>query len=339
MVAFETTEDRILSVAILGAGQVARHHVPAFAALGPGVRIVGIADVDERRATELAETCGTRAFTDYRRLLDLHPDIAIVCLPHHLHRRVSLAAAEADCHILMEKPMGCTLEDGRAIVENCRQHDVLLSVSFVHRYRMERQWAHRLIAEGQVGAPAMALDTFCTRGGNYVPDWTWEKERAGGGVLMYTGIHSIDQLRWLVGSEVEEVFARTRTYSQDVRVEDGLVATLVFANGCLATLVENSPDYLVTPRQWVTEIFGSRGWVRVRHGDSVESGSNDQAFHLDVAQDDWWGAQATEFVDAVREGRDPWITGADGLRALEIATAIYRSAESGRAVSLREIRE
>jgi len=333
------TEDQVLSVAIVGAGQVARHHVPAFAELTPGVRIAGIADVDERRATELAETCGARTFTDYRPLLDLHPDIAVVCLPHHLHREVGLAAAEAGCHILMEKPMGHTLEDGRAIVEGCRRHGVLLAVSFVHRYRMEFQWAHRLIAEGEVGAPAVAVDTFCTRGGSHVPDWVWEKDRAGGGVLMYTGIHSIDRLCWLVGSEVGEVFARTRTYSQNVPVEDGLVATLIFANGCLATLIENSPDYLVTPRARGTEIYGSRGWVRARQGECLEFSSNAQAFHLDVAHDDWWGAQAREFVDAVREGRQPWITGEDGLRALEIATAIYRSAKSDRPVFLCEVQE
>jgi predicted dehydrogenase len=239
----------------------------------------------------------------------------------------------------MEKPMGHTLEDGHAIVEGCHRHGVLLSVSFVHRYRTEFQWAHRLIAEGQIGTAAMVVDKFCTRGGSHVPDWVWAKDQAGGGVLMYTGIHSIDRLRWLVGSEVEEVFARTRTYSQEVAVEDGLLATLSFANGCLATLIENCPNYVVTSRPWETEIYGSQGWIRARHGDSVEFSSNDRAFRLEVAHDDWWGAQAREFVAAVREGRKPWISGEDGLRALEIAMAIYRSAESGRVVSLSEARK
>ena len=332
-----TTDRLALNVAILGAGQVARHHVEAFVQLGPDVRIIGIADVDEGRAVELAATCGARAFTEYQALLDLAPDIAVICLPHHLHREAGLAAAAAGSHVLMEKPMGRTLEDGHAIVDGCRQHGVLLTVSFVHRYRIEFQWVHELVARGCIGTPAIALDTFCTRGGAHVPGWVWDKRRAGGGVLMYTGIHSIDRLRWLLASEVREVFARTLTYSQDVAVEDGLTATLMFANGCLATLVENSPDYMVTPRSWRTEIYGSRGWVRARHGESLEFSSSLQAYRLDVTRDAWWVAQAREFVTAVRERREPWITGEDGLRALEIAMAIYRSAELSRPVSMSEI--
>jgi len=297
---------------------------------------MGIADIDEHRATELASTYNARAFTDYRALLELAPDIAVICLPHHLHRAAGLAAAAVGSHILMEKPLAHTLEDAHAILDGCRQHGVLLTVSFVHRYRIEFQWAHQLIASGHIGTPAVAMDAFCTRGGTHVPSWVWQKHQAGGGVLMYTGIHGIDRLRWLLASEVKEVFARTVTYSQDVDVEDGLLATLVFANGCLATLIENSPDYLVTPRSWDTEIYGSQGWVRARHGECLEFSSDAQAYRLDVAHDDWWVTQAQAFVMAVREQREPWITGEDGLRALEVAMAIYRSAELGQPVSVSD---
>jgi UDP-N-acetylglucosamine 3-dehydrogenase len=323
-----------LTVGIIGAGQVAQQHTRAFSQLAPEVSIIGIADIDADRAAEMAATCDAQAFTDYQELLDLAPDIAVVCLPHALHLEAGIAAAEAGCHLLMEKPLANTLEAGHAIVDSCRENDVLLTISFVHRYRTELQQARRLIADGKIGTPATAIDNFCSQGGPHVPQWVWEKRQAGGGVLMYGGIHSLDRLRWLVDSEVKEVFARTSTYSQDVDVEDGLAATLVFENGCLATLFENAPKYRVTPRAWDTEIYGSQACIRIRTREHLEFTSETQAYRLNVARDDNFGAQAREFVTAVQEQRGPWISGEDGLRALEIALAIYQSAESGRPVSL-----
>lgn len=334
-----STERSTLTVAIIGAGQVAQKHAQAFAQLSPDARIIGIADVDECRAAELAATYGAHAFADYRALLELAPDIAIICLPHHLHREAGLAAAAAGSHVLMEKPLAHTLEDAHAILAGCHQYGVHLTVGFVHRYRTELQQARHLISSGQIGTPAMAIDNFCSQGGSHVPGWVWSKHYAGGGVLMYGGIHSIDRLRWLLNSEVEQVFAHTVTYSQDMDVEDGLMATLVLASGCLATIFENSPSYLVIPRAWDTEIYGSQARIRIRTREYLEFSSDAQSYHLEVTRDDNFVAQAREFVAAIREQRGPWITGEDGLRALEVAMAIYRSAQSGQTVLLSDFRK
>lgn len=337
MVSGKGTEHSPLTVGLIGVGQVGQRHAEAFAGLGAGVHVIGVADVNEDLATHVASTYDTRCFRDFEELLDLRPDIAVISLPHDLHREAGLAAAEAGSHVLMEKPLANTVEDAQDILEGCRRHQVQMTVSFVHRYRVELQHSARVIAEGEIGAPAMALDNFCSQGGEHPPGWVWRKDSAGGGVLMYGGIHSLDRLRWLLDSEVDEVFARTATYSQDVNVEDGLVATLVFENGCLASLFENSPRYLVTPRSWDTEIYGSQGCVRVRTGQYMEFTSENQAYRVNVERDDNFTAQARSFVSAVREGREPWITGEDGLRVLEIATALYQSSESGRPVSLSDL--
>ena len=164
-----------LTAGIVGAGQIGQRHGRSFACLGASVRVIGIADVDEEKATELAAVCGARAFVDYRALLDLAPDIAVICLPHHLHRDAGLAAAEAGSHVLMEKPLAHTLEDAYAIVDGCRQYGVHLAVSFVHRYRAEFQQARSLISRGEIGEPVMAFDVFGLPGGPNVPGWVWQK--------------------------------------------------------------------------------------------------------------------------------------------------------------------
>jgi predicted dehydrogenase len=331
------SNDTALTVALIGAGQVGEWQGQAFVQLSPDVRIVGVADIDERRANELAATCGARAYADYHVLLEeLTPDIAVICLPHHLHLEAGQAAAAVGSHILMEKPLAHTLEDAHAILDTCQQHKVLLTVSFVHRYRIEFKRAYELISSNQIGVPAISIDTFTFPGGTHVPGWVWQKHQAGGGILMYTGIHSIDRLRWLLDSEVEEVFARAVTYSQEGEVEDGLLATLMFANGCVASLIENQPSYLASANIWNTEIYGSKAHLRIKTGQCLEFTNDFQTYRLEVTRDDRFVAQAREFVAAVREKREPWITGEDGLRALEVAMALYRSAELGRAVSVKE---
>ncbi len=323
-----------LTIGIVGAGQAGRQHARAFASLGAGVRVIGVADTDEARAWALAAAFGAEAFGDYRALLDRGPDAVVVSLPHHLHREAGTAAAEAGVHVLMEKPLAHTLEDARALVETCRRQGVRLAVGFVHRYRQEFQEAYRLITAGEIGTVTALVDVFGLSGGAHVPAWVWEKRSSGGGILLYSGIHSVDWQRWLVGSEVSEVFCRVATHTPGVDVEDSLVATLTFAQGALGALVGNQPGYRVEPRTRLTEIYGTQGCIRLRVGEGMEVIREGRTDRLDVTQDDPFAAQAREFVAALREDRDPWISGEDGLRAQEVCAALYRSAALRQPVSL-----
>lgn len=324
----------MLTVGILGAGQAGQRHAQAFACLGDGVRVVGVADVDEARAQALASSCGARAFRDYRALLEEKPDAVVISLPHHLHREAGLAAAEAGAHILMEKPLAHTLDDARAVVEACREHRVCLAVGFVHRYRVEFQEAHRLIAAGEIGSVTAVVDVFGLPGGAHVPSWVWQRRFSGGGILLYSGIHSVDWQRWLAGSEVAEVFCRTATSTAGSDVEDSLVAAIAFTSGALGALIGNQPGYPVAPRTRLTEIYGTRGCIRIRVGEHLDLCREDRAYRMDVGRDDPFVAQAREFAAAVRGGRAPWISGEDGLRAQEVCEAMYRSARENRPVAL-----
>lgn len=325
---------KVLTVGILGAGQAGQRHAQAFARLGGDVRVVGVADVDEARAQALALACGAQAFSDYRTLLEREPDAVVISLPHHLHREAGLAAAEAGIHILMEKPLAHTLDDARAIVEACRKHRVRLAVGFVHRYRTEFQEARRLIAAGEIGAVTAVVDVFGLPGGIHVPSWVWQRRFSGGGILLYSGIHSVDWQHWLVGSEVAEVFCWMATRAAGSDVEDGLVGVISFASGTLGALVGNQPGYAVAPRTRLTEIYGTQGRIRLQVGEHLDLCREDRAYHMNVDRDDPFVAQIREFVAAVREGRDPWICGEDGLRAQEVCEAMYRSAKQNRPVVL-----
>ena len=154
---------------------------------------------------------------------------------------------------------------------------------------------------------------------------------------MYSGIHSVDWQSWLLDSPIEEVSARSISVGEGTDVETGLSATLIFANGCLGSLIGNQPNYVVTPRTRSTEVYGTTARLKIRSGEFLKFTSDDQAFCIEVNRDDPFVAQAREFVAAVREQREPWITGEDGLRAQEVVMAIYRSAELRRPVYIKDI--
>ena len=332
--AMGTPSDR-LRIAIIGAGVVAANHARAFAS-NPDAQLVAVADVDARKGEAMAAQYGAEFFRDYHDLFRrARLDAVSVCVPHDLHRDVGFAAAQTGLHILMEKPITIALDDADQMLEACARARVLMMVGFVHRFREEQLTAKRFIDDRAIGKPMHILDSICTRGGQHPPAWVWRRSKAGGGVLMYGGIHSIDRLRWLMGSEVREVYAQKLLYSNsgEVDVEDGLSAVLIFKSGGLGNLFENSPAY-GNPGGWLTEVYGDSGAIRVKNGGWLEITRPGSQETLSFDPYDHFQREIDEFVAAIKDRRQPWITGEDGRQALAVAQAIYRSAESGRPVTV-----
>jgi predicted dehydrogenase len=325
------------SVGIIGAGTVGRRHAKVFSSLGTGVSVAGVADIEAGNGTRLAAEIGTKHFADYRDLLAQHPDLAVICTPHFLHREMAEAAAKAGCHILMEKPLAHTMEDAVALVDVCRKERVRLAVSFVHRYRQEYSRARQLIEAGEVGTVQMSVDVFGSPGGRFIPSWIWQNKYSGGGIVMYSGIHSIDWQCWLMGSDVATVYARCLSTYEGSDVEDGITATLEFANGGIGALIGNQPDYPISSRTRNTELYGTGGCIRLRMGEYLQFDGADSSFRMEIARDEPFVVQARDVVAAIREERDPWISARDGLRAQAIIAALYRSAESGRREEVEKV--
>jgi UDP-N-acetylglucosamine 3-dehydrogenase len=317
-----------IRIAIIGAGIAGQRHGEAFAR-HPAAVVAAVADIDAHKSREVARRWGARCFTDYREMLSIGVDAVVICLPHALHLACAKEAARAGAHILMEKPLATTLEDARAIVEAAHQARVQLMLGYVHRFRPEVEAARQLIIEGRIGRPATALDRFMSGGIRDTPRWVWNAGDAGGGVIMYGGVHAVDRLRWLLGEEITEVYARTKTYSNPSLLEDGVCAILTFASGATAVLYENAPGFgRIGP--WTTEVFGTAGAVIITTGASLEYRNVEGAQRWTYPEDRRFDRQADEFLRAIAEGRPPSVGGEDGLRGVAVALAIYRSAASGR---------
>lgn len=332
-----------LRVGIVGAGQAGERQAIGFAA-HPDAEVVGIADLDEARGTALAATLGAASVREWRDLFALGVDVLVVALPHDQHVVPAEEAARQGVHVVMEKPIATTLDDAQRIVRACRDADVQLALSFVHRFREEVVRAKAWLE--LAGAPQVARESMASQRTSAHPRWITRRQAAGGGVLMYGAIHGVDRLRWFLGSEVLEVDARTRRYAPDTEVEDGVAALLTFANGAVATLSANAPLYPAQPTPWETEVYCTRAMVRMRTGEFAETSGEEGANRYITADDPatalpyyHFARQAADIVAAIEAHHDPSVTGEDGLRTLEVCLAVYRSAETGQSVLIEDVRK
>lgn len=314
-----------LRIGLIGAGQVAEKHAAAFAA-NPAAELVGVADPHLARAKSLALRHGATAHSSYEALLDAEPlDAVSVCVPHDLHLPVALAAVDAGLHLLMEKPIANTLEEADEMIAATKRASVRMMIGFVHRFRPEVLEARRLLADGLLGTPTTALDAFCSFGGPHPPAWVWSSARAGGGVLMYGGIHAIDRLLWLLDARIVSVTARTHHSFGFGDVEDGMCAMLELESGATAVLIENSVPY-GRPGGWRTELFGDQGAIRIQTGEWVEVTTATNTFTVQAHDEEHFQREIDEFVAAVLEDREPSVPASAGRDALAVALAIYESA-------------
>ena len=154
---------------------------------------------------------------------------------------------------------------------------------------------------------------------------------------MYSGIHSIDWQCWLMGSDVAAVFAHSLSTYQGSDVEDGIAATLSFENGAIGALIGNQPDYPIASRTRNTELYGTKGCIRLRMGEYLQFDGGDSSYRININRDEPFIAQALDVVGAIREGRTPSIGGRDGLRAQAIIAALYKSAETGKPEEVEKV--
>jgi predicted dehydrogenase len=322
-----------MRVGIVGAGQVAQRHAQAYDA-HPHTTVAAVAEPLRDRGEALATACGARWFATLDELLSAAGvDALSICVPHDLHRAAVDAACDARVHVLLEKPIANTLEDADAILDLTAAAGIVLMLGFVHRFRTEVLYAKQVVDSGQIGEPFSCLDRFCSLGGPHPPSWVWDRAAAGGGVLMYGGIHAVDRLRWLTGREVLAVTARAHRAYGFGDVEDGLVAMLDLEGDVTAVLFENSPPF-GRPGGWATEIFGTKGAIRIQTGEWVEVTTAAGTTTIDAEDERHFEREIAEFVSAIADGREPSVPGRAGRDALAVALAAYSAAESGATVSV-----
>jgi predicted dehydrogenase len=267
---------------------------------------------------------------------DVDLDAVVVSLPHAALPAAALAVASRGRHLLLEKPMATTSAAANEVVEACRLANVRLMVNFVHRFRAEFRQAHASVQAGAIGRPVLILDMMAS-GRSDLPGWVWDHETAGGGMMMYNGIHSLDRLSWLAGSPIARVCGAMGTFCYPVAEEDSAVATVTLQNGALGAVIQHKSDAAATMAGWETAVYGTSGGIKLTSGSGLHLISDKERFTIQTEDDDRFLGAFREFAAAIREERDPVPSGEDGLRALLAVEALYEAARCGSTVSLVEV--
>ena len=343
--------------AIIGCGAIAVNHAIALQAL-PGVTVDAVVDTDATRAREFAARFGIpRAFDDVDAALASGLDAVTVCTPHPAHEAGVVAAARHGLHVLCEKPVATTTDEADRMIAAADAAGVRFGVVFQRRFWPAAARIRAAIDSGALGAPiAGSCIVRLRRDAEYYSEpWRGRRETEGGGVLMTQAMHHIDLLQWFMGEAVS-VTGRVATlrHGDLIDVEDTAVATVEFASGALAVVQAGSTfDPGLGAQVLVSDAAGrSASVLEFPEGTGITDvwtldGGREFAapytaggvFDIPLA-DIHRGLiaahslQIADFVSAVRDGRDPLVTGRDARRALEIVTAIYRSSETGVAVRL-----
>ena len=353
---------RTLRVGIAGCGAISRNHLEAFRALD-NLQIVGVCDIDPDRARATAAAWGIpAAVTTVGELLGLGLDLVSVCTPHPTHENVVLQAAAAGVHVLCEKPIAVDLASAERMVAACEDAGVKLGVLFQRRFWPAAQRIRAAIDDGTLGRPIMGQCSVMLHRdpGYYSRDaWrgTWAND--GGGVLMTQAIHYIDLLQWFMG-DVAEVYGKINTYKHGdhIEVEDSAAAVITFTSGAMATLEAStaaSPSLGVQIRVTgetgasasLTEFpEGSDGrvdlWAVSETISSEPAHPEGILANVDLATINGQliphhTTQVRDFVQALRDGKEPAITGRDATKALRILLAVYESSRTGLPVRFAKV--
>ncbi|NUQ71641.1 MAG: Gfo/Idh/MocA family oxidoreductase [Chthonomonadales bacterium] len=301
----------------------------------PNAELAGIADHDTDRAIETATTFETTAFARYADLLRTDIDAVIIGSENVRHRELCEMAADAGKHVLCEKPLATSVEDGQAMIAACRKRQVQLMTAFPCRFSPAMGRLRTTVIDGAAGS---ILAIRGTNRGRCPFGWFVQTELSGGGAVIDHTVHVTDLMRWLTGSEVVEVYAEisNRMFGQDF--DDTGFLNLRFANGVFASLDTSwsRPKSFPTWGDVTMAVVCDRGTL------TLDMFAQNLVLYSDKSgATSWshWGDNIDRlmleaFVSAIADGQPVPITGEDGLRAAEVALAAYRSAETGEPVVL-----
>jgi predicted dehydrogenase len=327
---------------IIGAGDIARKQTACAIGHASNSELVAVTRRTLAGAQAFAKEFGAaKAYDRTEQIVaDSDIDAVYVASPVHLHASQTIAAARANKHVLVEKPMAMSTAECREMIRVCKEHKVQLMVCYYQRFNARHQMARNLVQQGAIGRVTMAHARFGCLAPPQPGSWRQDPAKAGGGALMDLGVHCIDILRYVLG-EVEGVSALVDTLAFDYVVDDTATLLLQFGSGAhgvvsaafsVAELDIDTLDYLeiagTDGRLWTSPLFSkdSGGILRHLHSGGEQRFTFEQRTHL---------AMVEAFNRCVEDGDPVPVSGAEGLRGLAVVEAAYESARTGRAIVLQ----
>lgn len=330
----------VLRTAVVGCGLVGRRRAVEAAANGRS-RCVAVTDPIVDAAREVAAASGAEPAEDWHRVVErTDVDAVVVATPNGFLAEIAIAALAAGKHVLVEKPMGRTVEEAERIRAAAQSAGRVLKVGFNHRYHPAVAEAKLLCERGAIGD---IINIRCRYGHGgrpgYEREWRGERARAGGGELTDQGVHVADLFNWFVGMP-RSAFAYLQTAVWPLGdLEDNAFGLFRYGSGVVASLHTSWTQW---KNLFSLEIFGRDGALIVEglgrsygsetltiHRRRQEGGAPITESHGYQGEDSSWKLEWEDFLGAVLDGKPLLGSADDGLIAMRMLRALYRSADLG----------
>jgi len=338
---------------LIGCGRISVNHIQACLNNRVNLEIISLCDLDINKAKNLIKQFdlkeNIRVYSDYKKMIKKENlDLITIATESGKHAKIAIDCIKQKINVIVEKPMALSIKDADKMIETAKKNGVKLCVSHQNRFNKsikKLREAYDLKKFGRIlyGTAHIRWN----RGKDYYDQakWrgTWEQD---GGALMNQCIHNIDLLRWMMGGEVEEVFAYTDNLNHPyIEGEDLGLAILKFKNGSYG-LIEGTVNIYPQNLEETLYIFGEKGTVKVG-GKSVNKieiwkfdGEDEEQVLKEFREDppNVYGfghtLLYTDMIESICDNREPYVNGEQGKTGLELVLAIYKSAKIKKSVKL-----
>lgn len=326
---------------VIGVGSIGFNHARVLSELS-NVELVAVVDVEEQAAQAVARRYRLNAYTDYRRMLDGEQlDALTIAVPTNNHFEVAMEVIRRGIPLLIEKPIASTMEEGRQLIAAAAAQCVMLMVGHIERFNPSVTALKAHLADGELGR-VFQIDAH--RQGPF-PDRVRDV-----GVVIDLAVHDLDVMRYVSGAEITRVYAETERHIHSER-EDLLSGVTRMSDGTIGTL---SINWLTPTKIRELYVTGERGMFRLDYltqdlyffENALASGPKWEAIRVlrgvsegrmirhVIAKKEPLRAELEAFCNAVLSKLPAPVSGADGLKALELAQALVASGLSHRAIEL-----
>ncbi|MFH1539094.1 MAG: Gfo/Idh/MocA family oxidoreductase [bacterium] len=305
-----------MRIGVIGVGKMGSLHARIFSEM-KNVDLIGVADINETHAHAIAAEYHTRAFTDYRALLDLKPDAVSIVVPTPLHKDTTIDALDAGCHILVEKPISTTVEDGKKMIAKAHKVGKKMLVGHIERFNPAVSIMKEIIDDGELG-DIVSITT--KRVGPYSPRST------DCGIILDLAPHDIDITSFLYDDRVREVYTIAgKTFHT---YEDHATIMLRFRNGNPG-VIETS--WLPPHRVRKLNVVGTHGVASLDFlQQKVVVYDKNWSREANVTHKEPLKNELEYFTKLISNGDPPLVTGEDSLHALVVALTAIESYQSGK---------
>ncbi|MCK5758715.1 MAG: Gfo/Idh/MocA family oxidoreductase [Clostridiales bacterium] len=334
---------------IIGAGGIADRRTMPGIELAENAEIYAVMEIDMTVAKLLKDKYKVAKAYDNEIDILKDPEVEAVYIasPVVHHKRQAMLAADMGKHILLEKPIALTVEEGQEVIDYCKEKGVLLATGFMMRYHAYHQAMKELVDVGKLGQIVSCRAQLTCWYPDIPGNWRQAKATSGGGALMDMGVHCLDLIQYITGSKTKRAAGMASTLTFDYEVEDSGSMLIELENGALCQIEShfNIPDAAARGR---FEIYGTKGSMLAEgtisqvEGGQLEVMISDDSLEYDAQQDrndvepmkvevefgNMYTKEIESFSNSILNGSPVEVPAEDAVQVQEVIQSAYRTNET-----------